>query len=375
VEFDAFALVLHPTGPIEARLYGAVARIEALAARRAATEPVGESAADLLNEKLPEQTWAVPKLLPDGVTILAGPPKAGKSWMVLDLGIAVASGGTALGQFAVGQAGGVAYLALEDSRRRLQSRLKKLLPPGAAAPAGLRLIHKWTKGRGWVQRVEQYLKQNPTIKLLMVDTLARVRESSSKNGNVYLEDYEAIRGIQQMATERQVAVVIVHHTRKGQLAEEGDPLEQVSGTLGLTGCADAVMVLQHRRTSPDGKLFITGRDIEERTLLLKWDSAACSWTSLGEEDVEDPKTGLLPGMCKVLELLEDKGVPMTPAGIFEGVTAAPYNVTAAYQTVWKWVCRLQKCGRLRKLQHGSYALASNEPPTVSKAGEVGEMEK
>ena len=81
------------------------------------------SAADLLALTLPEPKWAVAGLLPAGFSVLAGKPKLGKSWLGLDIALAVALGGVALGSIHVSQ-GDVLYLALEDTTRRLQTRIR-----------------------------------------------------------------------------------------------------------------------------------------------------------------------------------------------------------------------------------------------------------
>jgi RecA-family ATPase len=96
-------------------------------------KPATFTAAELMAMELPPVRWVIPDILPEGVTFLAGKPKMGKSWMALGLGIAVATGGVALGTKQVEQ-GEVLYLALEDNRRRIHNRLNKLLS-GRTAPA------------------------------------------------------------------------------------------------------------------------------------------------------------------------------------------------------------------------------------------------
>src|SRR5918992_3521750 len=115
------------------------------------TPPIGQifgavrifTAAELMAEDLPPVRWVVPEILPEGVTFLAGKPKLGKSWMGLGLGIAVATGGVALGTKQVEQ-GEVLYLALEDNKRRIQNRLNKLLA-GRPAPASLHITTAWPR--------------------------------------------------------------------------------------------------------------------------------------------------------------------------------------------------------------------------------------
>jgi AAA domain len=101
------------------------------------------TAAELMAQEFPAVRWAVPKVIPQGVTILAGKPKMGKGWFVLGAGVAISTGGVALGKVPVEQ-GDCLYLALEDNRRRLQGRLDKLLV-GTPPPVHLHIATEWPR--------------------------------------------------------------------------------------------------------------------------------------------------------------------------------------------------------------------------------------
>src|SRR5258708_19570344 len=75
----------------------------------------------LLQKELPPVKWAIPGILPEGLTLLCGKPKMGKSWLVLGFALGIACGGYVLGKVNVEQ-GYVLYLSLEDNERRLQRR-------------------------------------------------------------------------------------------------------------------------------------------------------------------------------------------------------------------------------------------------------------
>jgi hypothetical protein len=264
------------------------------------------TAAELMTQEFAELRWAVPGLIPEGGTILAGRPKTGKSWLTLGLALAVAAGRPALG-VAVPQ-GEVLYLALEDGPRRLRRRLEKLLGSlGLAAPRALHLATAWPRaGAGGLRRLEEWLRAHPGARLVVVDTLARVRDRRGDGGSVYEEDYGLLARLKDLGDRYGCALVVVHHTRKGG---SDDPLESVSGTLGLTGAADCALVLRHQRHSEEGRLFVTGRDVDEREVPLLWDRDRCLWSR------DDDRDGLTREQRAVVEALKALGAPATPADL------------------------------------------------------------
>jgi len=171
------------------------------------------TAAELMACEFPEPRWAVPGVIAEGLTLLAGAPKVGKSWLALGLGIAVATGGKALGALDV-TAGDVLYLALEDPPRRLQERLAKVLA-GATAPGRLTLsIACEPIPAGGAQRICAWLDAHPDSRLVVVDVFAKVRGAGTANGSQYEADYAAMSALKQIADRYGVAIVVVHHTRK-----------------------------------------------------------------------------------------------------------------------------------------------------------------
>jgi replicative DNA helicase len=236
------------------------------------------TAAELMTETLPEPKWAIPDLLPEGLAILAGKPKFGKSWLMLAISNAVASGGFALGKLPV-QQGSVLYLGLEDSKRRLQNRLGIMLC-GEPAPAKFHYSLTWQRtDEGGVDRIRRWLEKQNDARLIVVDTLKKIRPKRQRNGNAYDEDYEAAMPLKALADEFGVCVACVTHTRK---QKSDDVIDEVSGTLGLAACADSIIVAKRDRGRFDGTLFITGRDIEERELSLSWNPELCLWSYAGD---------------------------------------------------------------------------------------------
>jgi AAA domain len=243
---------------------------------RPARQRTAWTAAELLATDFPEPRWAVPGIVPEGVTLLAGPPKVGKSWLTLGLGLAVAAGGQALGAIDV-PAGQVLYLALEDTPRRMQARLRKMLGPDPAPDAMTVATACPPLTDGGDVQVGRWLAQHPAARLVVVDVFARLRGPTPPSRNAYDADYGPVARVKAVADAHGVAVVLVVHTRK---REAEDFLETVSGTYGLAGAADAVAVLRRPRGKADGVLQVTGRDVEEATHALTFGADLGTWQML-----------------------------------------------------------------------------------------------
>ena len=219
--------------------------------------------------------FLVDELLPEGLHILAGAPKIGKSWLALWLCLCV-SQGQPLWNFAVTQ-GEVLYLSLEDSYRRIQSRLFDLTED---APPTLHFaIMADTLKHGLEQQIEQFLTEHPTTKLVVIDTLQRVRSAGS-DSNLYANDYQDVGLLKQLADKHHIAVLLIHHLRK---LHDDDPMNMISGSTGLSGAADSAFVLQkNARSANAASLHCTGRDIPDRTLKLELDEDDHVWKLLSD---------------------------------------------------------------------------------------------
>jgi len=235
------------------------------------------TAADLLAETFAEPRFAVDGLIPEGLAFMCGAPKLGKSWMALGLSIAVAAGGRALSAVQV-ERGEALYLALEDSPRRLQSRLRMLLA-GEQPPAGLHLETEWPRlDEGGTEALDVYLGRHPEARVVLIDVWPRIRPRASKRTDYYQVDYDAAAPLQTLAMSHGIAVVALYHTRK---AEAEDFVETVQGTFGTAAAADTIIVVKRSRGQADATLHVTGRDVEERELALRFAPEAGTWALLG----------------------------------------------------------------------------------------------
>jgi hypothetical protein len=235
------------------------------------------TAAELQRKMFPPISYVVPGLIPEGLSILAGRPKVGKSWMALDVAIAVAAGRICLGERRPIE-GDVLYCALEDNQRRLQRRIDKILGYlGIGWPERLTLTTSWRRlDKGGVEDVAAWAGSVADPRLVILDTLAGVRPIRTRDG--YTEDYESLAELHRLSNERGrgLGALVLHHTRK---MDAEDPLDTISGTLGLAGCADTALVIAR---SPNGTtLYVRGRDIEESEHAVNFDKHSCRWTILG----------------------------------------------------------------------------------------------
>jgi len=274
--------------------------------------PTTMSATELMRLELPAVKWAVPDVLPEGVTILAGKPKMGKSWLGLGLCVSVAAGGRALGKIGV-ERGGALYLGLEDRERRLQKRLRKILGE-RDVPHGLDVAWEWPQlDHGGVEALDSWLEAHPDTRLVVIDTLKKIRPRDGQSRSVYDLDYEALEPLLPLAAEYGVAMLAVHHLRK---LEAGDPFDMISGSTGLTGGVDGALVLKRDRGKQDATLAVDGRDIEEPSeLALRWDAHIASWSLMG--DAEEYRQS--EERRRILQLLERMGEPMGPKDIAEAL--------------------------------------------------------
>lgn len=320
--------------------------------------PAGHTGAALLDLELPEPKWAVDGIIPEGVSLIVGPPKIGKSWLTLSTCIAVATGGRALGSIKVDQ-GDALYLALEDNTRRLKSRLQKVLECEQTRPRGLENLHLFTEweriNEGGLERLNTWMEEHPNTRLIVIDTLEKIRPGRKGGGSIYADDYAACEALKHFADKYGVAVLIVHHTRKGT---GDDAVEAVSGSYGLTGGVDGVLTLKRDRGRSDASLFITGRDVTEQDLALKWDADLCLWSILGDADEYRMSTQ----RANVANALRDSAEPITPKEIAEATGMKP-------ESVRQFLYQMRKANQVMEAG-GKYSLRNQSVSAVSDVSNV-----
>lgn len=325
------------------------------------------SARDLMAQKLAPPLWVIEGILPEGVVICAGRPKQGKSWLALNVCVAVASGGKALGQLPV-TAGRVLYIALEDSDRSLQERLNIVLD-GAPPPEKLDLLWECPRvHEGGADLITDWIQAHDDARLVVIDTLQRFRAPTKGNQGIYEQDYEAFAALLKVCKRTRIAIMFIHHVRKG---EAEDPLDTISGSLGLIGSADGGWVLQRVRGQSSASLYMRGRRIKEQELGLEWDDQICTWRYVGsgeEVRLSQERRAILDALRKDGGHLSAKEVAML--------------VGREYEPVRKLLWLMTKTGEVQGNQQSGYYVFVPTVPTpdsvpsiptvpIAKSGNVG----
>jgi AAA domain-containing protein len=304
------------------------------------------TAASLKEKKFEPISYLVPFLIPEGVTILAGKPKVGKSWAALDMALALAAGRFVFGDIKLTE-GDVLYAALEDNERRLRSRVERILTQGAQQwPTRLTLATQWRRlDAGGVADAKEWAASVKLPRLIILDTLAGVRGDRINKDTTYEGDYRALGELQKWAGEAGLGVLILHHTRK---MESEDPIDSVSGTLGITGCVDTVAVLA--RTGKGTTLYIRGRDVEEQEKAMVFNKSNCRWTITGDaEEVHRNQS-----RNRILTLLGDVRKVSEPLGPKQ--IAAQTDMREDH--VSKTLERMIEDGEIIKVSRGLYVSAN-----------------
>jgi RecA-family ATPase len=302
------------------------------------------TAAALQHKQFPPITYVVDGLIPDGLSMLVGRPKVGKSWMALDIALAVASSdGTCLAGRKVAH-GNVLYCACEDSERRLQSRITKLIGAYKTVwPNDLQLATGWERlDKGGVGDIAEWIKSVRRPRLVILDTLASVKPQRTTHG--YHEDYAALAELHRLANNVGIAVLILHHQRK---SEAEDPLDTISGTLGLAGCVDTPIILAG--TSQGMTLYVRGRDVEEAEHAITFDKPTCRWSILGNTAA----VRMSDTRKAILKVLEEASEPLGPQEIAD---IAGLNA----EVVRNRLANMVQANEVRKLTRGQYAHPSKK---------------
>ncbi|MCI6825410.1 helicase RepA family protein [uncultured Ruminococcus sp.] len=210
-------------------------------------------------------------LLYPGTYIFAGAPKLGKSFLMALLAYHISTG-TPLWNYTV-RRGTVLYLALEDDYHRLQERLYRMF--GTETTDNLHFsVSAGQLGNGLDEQLTRFIEEHPDTKLIIIDTLQKVREVGGDNYS-YANDYEIITRLKKFADRSGICLLLVHHTRK-QNAD--DKFDMISGTNGLLGAADGGFILRkEKRTSNAATLEVSGRDQPDQKIYLNRNPETLLW--------------------------------------------------------------------------------------------------
>lgn len=257
------------------------------------------TAKDLMGMDFPPLVELIEGMLAPGLYILAGAPKIGKSWLVLQIAHHISTGIPLWNRKVMQHE--VLYLSLEDTLPRIQRRLLSICDGETgnvvfATEADM-------LGEGFEKQLTSYLNSNTETKLVIVDTLAKIRGMVSSS-NIYSSDYATMSIFKHFADQYKIALILVHHTRK---QDADDVTQKISGTNGLMGGADGAMILEKpNRMLPEAVLTMTSRDFEDAKIMLHQDQDTMRWEFAGYED-ELPEDTTEPVLAAVAEFIHENG--------------------------------------------------------------------
>ena len=241
------------------------------------------TAAELMRIKFPTPKWLIDDFLPEGVTVLSGAPKIGKSWLSLQIGLNITTSGSLFGSKSSTEKR-VLLLALEDNGRRLQERIIK---SSLTASDKLVLTTEWTVG---IEGLKTYLENPPRFNLCIIDTLGVFLPGQATKGrNAYDVDVTRMRQLHMLYKSTGTSFLLIHHDKQG---DDSDWANKMNGSSGIIGTADTLMRLSVlQRGERKAKLQVTGRDVEDIELSLKLNEEVMQWQIDKHQD-ETPITGL-----------------------------------------------------------------------------------
>lgn len=217
----------------------------------------------LMTMPLKPINFIIENLLSEGLHIMAGSPKVGKSWLALWLSVAVAKGEEVWGNKV--KEGTTLYLCFEDSQIRIQNRLFDITDEATEK------VNFCTEnamlGGELEERIVNFIKENPDTVLIIIDTLQMIRPTSKDHN--YANDYSDLRILKDLADKHGIAILLIHHLRK---EDDKDPFNRISGTTGIQGVVDSSFILvEESRGSKVATLSCVGRDIDYREIKLERD--------------------------------------------------------------------------------------------------------
>ena len=289
----------------------------------------------LMDKRLPPTKFCVDTLLPQGLCILGGSPKIGKSWFVLDLCVHVARG-EPIWNLSVMQ-GEALYLCLEDSERRIQERLNTVtddVPPGLYFATGSTSIES-----GVCDWLRDFKDRHPDVIRVAIDTFQLIRTPSADVS--YGNDYAELQPLRLLADELGISLLLVHHLRK---MGDKDPINKLSGSTGIAGAVDAIFVLEkNERTENGATLYASGRDIRDRKLALEMNPDTCAWILISDS-LQNPEVVMPDELVLLYHYMRGAGAFVgsnTDLALCIGATISPKGLK---QMMNRWRYKLEELG-------------------------------
>jgi len=283
--------------------------------------------------KFPTLKWLIPGILPmEGVAMVVGSPKSGKSYFTMGVAVDAAEREGA-------DRVNTLYLDLESSHRRIQSRMRDIIGDKRRFPPNIDVQISWpTLDHGGLGRLHDYLSTH-NVQVVVVDTWGRIKSTvSPANLSAYDKDVGHIRIWGELALKHGVLVILVHHDNKS--ATEDDWIQAASGTFGIVGSCDTLLYLRRQLNSTVGRLYVCGRDVDNNVYDMRFVDGR--WSNYGPAN-----TGMSNERREVLELLCGVEQPISPLDISKALKKSHGGIR-------RLVANMEKDGQVVRVGKGQY---------------------
>jgi hypothetical protein len=291
--------------------------------------------------------YLVGEILHEGLTILAGKPKKGKSYLALDMSLSMAVGRLALRHFPTKQQR-VLYISLEDGERRLQARLRKI-QPNLTHPGGLDFLYSFPKlGAGALEALTHYATDYGCI---IIDVIGRILpdvQTVHKSMSEYQLYTDLFGQLQTFANARHIALLLIDHVRK---ASSDDVYDTIMGSQGKWGTADIGLVYERKGEEKEALLHVAGREIDEQKFII--DLVDGHLEFLGKGELYE----LASEQNKLIRILEEERRPM---GIPEIMKAMGIEGEKHYMRFRQVLARLYAEDRIGRTKRGLYRVYGDD---------------
>ena len=313
-------------------------------ARQAEGEP--EDAVDLQMDTIPPPRPIAQDLLYEGMLLFGGKSKRGKSWLMLDLAVSVATGTPVWGHFAVPEPQPVLYISLEDGRGRINRRLNKL-PAQVRERGYLQLLYNFPMfDQGGMKQLQDYV-ESCRYRLIIIDVLAKVEPAARRGSEkTYLEIYDMFAPIQNLQRENPTCLAMVTHLRKTNAEDIFDTLH---GSVGYQGIQDALWVMDRPPQNNVAVLHTRPNEGEEQVLHVAFVDG--HWEFQGhDEEIQSLRLSE-----DIRELYEETFKPLSIAAMDKALSGPRDR----YHSIKKTVYRMMEKGQMVRVARGQYIPAEH----------------
>lgn len=251
----------------------------------------------LKDKDFPPIKWAVDKIIPEGLTILAGDPKVGKSLLAVDICSSIASGHLAFGNRPCVE-GACVYISLEDPERRIKDRIKQQCD---IWPDKFKILTGGVPqlGDSFYKLIDEMIMLWPDLRCIVIDTMSFIIPEKKNNIADYEHYYKYLDPLHRWSLNNHVSIILITHTTKAKVNGE-NPFSAIIGSVAIQGTADAMLMLQKNHTNTTGKdidradgfLFIDGREVGSEKFALEFDSEGLKWCFKCEATIKDTTTNM-----------------------------------------------------------------------------------